>query len=446
MMVTVAVIEDAFLDLQRIDHAGVVICYNQKVDGAPAMVIPGNGVPTVFFEFSRGNDRNLPLQEIHQDECYYKINANSESCHFFESSGEGILGMIFNGAEDPKLLTLFISTKMHFERDGPQVALLDFVTKLDSEKKPFVAENFNDLKKFVYSNGPRWLGKIFEEQYSLNVEGPELIEDATKEEMIGVKDTFTAFEHYFQAYTKFAHTMPMTKDEFKKFIGDIDNIPKFVKETFGWDMFHSLYHAVADFLQPRICGNNECGGFSFMKCSRCNSLHYCSKECQIKDFPYHKSACEYWEKFRKTGQSIPSLLSMLCNQLTDAEKEIVTMEVFVEELLKKIYSCFHEELKKGMKSKHTEIIFLIMQRDMSPLMGQFKASMNPEKMDGLLGRGFRSENFQLFYKQIEDHLSEDEGRRMPLKKSLDTWSFIIRFQAMTEHFEVGPDGWIPRKV
>ena len=72
---------------------------------------------------------------------------------------------------------------------------------------------------------------------------------------------------------------------------------------------------------------------------------------------------------------------MLCNQLTDAEKEILTMEVFVEELLKKIYSCFHEELKKGMKSKHTEIIFLIMQRDMSPLMGQFKAIMNPEKMD-----------------------------------------------------------------
>ena len=140
------------------------------------------------------------------------------------------------------------------------------------------------------------------------------------------------------------------------------------------------------------------------------------------------------------------MLSMLCNLLTDSEKEIVTMEVFVEELLKKIYSCFHEELKKGMKSKHTEIIFLIMQRAKSPLMGQFKASLNPEKMDRLLGRGFRSENFQMFCKQIEDHLCEDEGKRMPLQQTLDAWSMIIMFQTMGEHFEMGPDGWIPKKV
>ena len=54
MMVTVAVIEDAFLDLQRIDHAGVVICYNQKGDGAPAMVIPGNGVPRCSLSSQEG--------------------------------------------------------------------------------------------------------------------------------------------------------------------------------------------------------------------------------------------------------------------------------------------------------------------------------------------------------------------------------------------------------
>ena len=63
MMVTVAVIEDAFLDLQRLDHAGVVICYNLKGGGTPTMMIPGNGVPSVFFEFSRGCDcANLPRE------------------------------------------------------------------------------------------------------------------------------------------------------------------------------------------------------------------------------------------------------------------------------------------------------------------------------------------------------------------------------------------------
>ena len=449
MKVTVAVIEDAFLDLQRLEHAGVVICFRDAGDGTPTIMIPGNGVPTMFFDFfsGGGDGRNLPLQENHEGYC--RINVDSDSCHFFDCFSEGILGMIFNGAEDPKLLTLFISSKMQFEKEEPQVALKNFVTELGSKKKTFNAKNFNALKKFVYSNGPKWLGKIFNEQYSLNVNGPELIEDATKEEMMGVKDVFTVLERYFRAYIKFTESMPMTKDEFKKFIGTIENVPKFVKETFGWDTYHSLYYAMADFLQPRICGNKECGGFSFKKCSKCNALHYCNKECQTKDFPYHKPACEYWGKMWKMNQVIPNTLSKICNQLTDAEKEVVTMQVFVEELMRKIYSCFHDELKKGMKSKHTEIIFLIMQREKRPGLPfeQFKVGMNPEKMDGLLGRGFESENFEKFFKQMEDQLSDDgRRRRMPMEKMLREWSSIMRFLITTEHFEMGPNGWIPRKV
>ena len=62
MKVTVAVIEDAFLDLQRLEHAGVVICFRDAGDGAPTIMIPGNGVPTMFFDFfsGGGDGRNLP--------------------------------------------------------------------------------------------------------------------------------------------------------------------------------------------------------------------------------------------------------------------------------------------------------------------------------------------------------------------------------------------------
>ena len=44
MKVTVAVIEDAFLDLQRLNHAGVVICYREKGSGTSTMMIPGNAL------------------------------------------------------------------------------------------------------------------------------------------------------------------------------------------------------------------------------------------------------------------------------------------------------------------------------------------------------------------------------------------------------------------
>ena len=118
MKVTVAVIEDAFLDLQRLDHAGVVICYTDKESGTPTMMIPGKGVSSVFLEFSRGNDRNLPLKRNFEGS--YIINVKSSSCHFFDCIDEGMLGMIFNGAEDPKLLTLFI---LNYKRLCPSVCV-----------------------------------------------------------------------------------------------------------------------------------------------------------------------------------------------------------------------------------------------------------------------------------------------------------------------------------
>lgn len=42
-----------------------------------------------------------------------------------------------------------------------------------------------------------------------------------------------------------------------------------------------------------IAGNkcNTCGGKSDLKCARCHNVHYCSRACQIKDWPTHKLIC-----------------------------------------------------------------------------------------------------------------------------------------------------------
>jgi zinc finger MYND domain-containing protein 10 len=37
------------------------------------------------------------------------------------------------------------------------------------------------------------------------------------------------------------------------------------------------------------CG--KCQKQAFKRCSKCKSVWYCSKECQVGDWPNHKSAC-----------------------------------------------------------------------------------------------------------------------------------------------------------
>jgi len=35
-----------------------------------------------------------------------------------------------------------------------------------------------------------------------------------------------------------------------------------------------------------------CNNSTHLKCSKCKMVHYCSRECQVKDFPNHKKVCE----------------------------------------------------------------------------------------------------------------------------------------------------------
>ncbi|KAK5732564.1 hypothetical protein LTR17_010379 [Elasticomyces elasticus] len=42
-----------------------------------------------------------------------------------------------------------------------------------------------------------------------------------------------------------------------------------------------------------ICGSNaQTNGGTLFKCGRCKSVLYCSKECQVKDWPLHKAVCK----------------------------------------------------------------------------------------------------------------------------------------------------------
>ena len=48
--------------------------------------------------------------------------------------------------------------------------------------------------------------------------------------------------------------------------------------------------------ERKVCGNKDCTNVEqfdkkFPRCGRCRNMWYCSKECQVKDWKFHKKNC-----------------------------------------------------------------------------------------------------------------------------------------------------------
>ena len=50
------------------------------------------------------------------------------------------------------------------------------------------------------------------------------------------------------------------------------------------------------FIIEMSCAQCHTTGFNLRKCSRCRLVYYCSKDCQAKNWPIHKSYCKYQEQ------------------------------------------------------------------------------------------------------------------------------------------------------
>ena len=98
-----------------------------------------------------------------------------------------------------------------------------------------------------------------------------------------------------RAYIKFVYmNKELSRKEMKQAILSIDNMPNFVRSIFpkwynaqAWMLFF-----VFSFLRDHVCKNSTCDGFSLLKCKDCKRAHYCSVECQRKDWEKHQKVCE----------------------------------------------------------------------------------------------------------------------------------------------------------
>lgn len=66
---------------------------------------------------------------------------------------------------------------------------------------------------------------------------------------------------------------------------------------------------------PRSCSN--CGKVDaankLQKCSRCTTVYYCDRECQVADWKSHKVDCKRWSENKLANKTLSSKLDCECS-------------------------------------------------------------------------------------------------------------------------------------
>ena len=362
----------------------------------------------------------------------FSLYPKPEGRQFFINKEMRIFGRIYEDTKDQKMkiISLVIEENSYADMHSEDVleSLTKFVGNLALKQKPVITETLEELQEFMLTLDNKKLERTFDFQL---LHFNRDVEPGTR--------MYLAFAgwygDYWRSYANFLKAHTMNEKEYKKFIRELENLPKFGIETLKWDSYQSVYRLVADFLKYHYCNNLDCGGFSFKKCSNCGHSHFCDRECQKKAFPQHKKECctaKYFEDYKK---EVPWILKNYVDEglFDDSDHEVVTMEVFLRELMMKAYSSFHETLMEGENSIHANMIYVLIKRRRSRMKIDFR------KMDTMLSKDVIAGSFELICKQmLEFPGKEKQGIEIiekkgywfedPLFERVRIWMSVVALQ------------------
>ena len=427
MKVSTALIKDVYLNDKRLENCGVLICHRNE--GITKVIIPGPGY---------GKKNRFVLQ--FKDDGGEGSKPGQQAVQFFSNHGfeeSRIFGIIYIENGTPNILTVSLSlersicagedageTLLFFDEDYAYDRFFEGV-KLKFEPLENMNWEMEDLVDAFENYSNDRISSLFKLQYYKM----EVNKDPPRNGLA----VFTYFRDYFQPYANFVSKHPnMTNKECEEFVRGIENFPEFARKTLKFDLHDGMYQVVADFLRFHVCGFAGCGGFSFHKCSECNSIHYCNATCQRKAFHDHQKTCETWKKKRNVRFCVPSHLEDIMK--TSENKDLVSMEVFMREIMWKAYACFHDELSKGERSFHVEAVYLCMKKGgygkNPPKEGYPELPYyNMNKMGQMLKKRMNLVRFETIFKQMEEIYEktwkEDRGGNT-LMVDLKNWILFLR--------------------
>ena len=68
-----------------------------------------------------------------------------------------------------------------------------------------------------------------------------------------------------------------------------------------------------------------CGKEGALRCSKCKRVYYCSKQCQVRDWPIHKSVCG---KYLKDYTDAVAVFIFWCTEFLENERFLSSIDVF----------------------------------------------------------------------------------------------------------------------
>ena len=162
--------------------------------------------------------------------------------------------------------------------------------------------------------------------------------------------------YFLQLYAALITRYPLvTRKEAKKFIGDMENVPQFLKLSWTSHAPMPMLFTVTTFILTHVCENLKCEKLSLLVCDDCRVAHYCDEECQEADWGRHQNICEKMKDERLNKFLIPNDLFV---EMKEANKKVISFDAFFREIAYKIYetlynSIRHEllmrKIKTGMK-------------------------------------------------------------------------------------------------
>ena len=132
--------------------------------------------------------------------------------------------------------------------------------------------------------------------------------------------------YFLQLYAALITRYPLvTRKEAKKFIGDMENVPQFLKLSWTSHAPMPMLFTVTTFILTHVCENLKCGKLSLLVCDDCRVAHYCDEECQEADWGRHQNICE---KMKNERLSKFLILNGLFVDMKKINKKVISFEVF----------------------------------------------------------------------------------------------------------------------
>jgi len=187
--------------------------------------------------------------------------------------------------------------------------------------------------------------------------------------------------HLYHSYMHYLHQNSLSARDFKTFIRRSENSPKLFKEEFACDSPGILWFIVGAF----IFENDYCQNVSYLMCSECGCAYYCSKRCQIENWPLHKNFCEATMNIEmEFGRSRAVINSHIM-------KEVDKIKIRVSPLTFKV---FRKEIER-----HCSQLIMVLLRRQIILMIFLMISLARIKLYGL-------KNFMLFKRRDKNNSNQ----------------------------------------